>query len=262
MAAERLSISYFVAGAMARDLVLFHVFGHEIQQATRDIDLAVHVSGWDQFELLTSRLVESGKFTIPSRAAQRLRHVSGYPVDLLPFGGVEGSQQTITWPPTRDTVMNVIGYPQALQHALTVEVTTGVIAPVASLASLAVPKMFAWMDRGSADRKDALDVALILRRYGETLGTEMLHADGAAVLEAVGFDYERAGARMLGQHARAVVGEPTAARLLAHLEDAAIRDRLTIHVAAGYTHTTDQLRLAEQLLDEFCAGLSGAPSPG
>src|SRR5688572_29944180 len=97
-AARDLSIDYFVAGAIARDIVLLNVFGIDTIRATRDIDLAVHVASWDQFAALKARLVESHGFVRANGAPQRL-HYSMYPVDLVPFGGVVEPNGNIEWPP-------------------------------------------------------------------------------------------------------------------------------------------------------------------
>lgn len=72
-AARDLAIDYFVTGAMARDIVLLNVFGFDTIVATRDIDLAVHVSGWDQFDALKQRLIDSHGFSIGSAAAPSVR---------------------------------------------------------------------------------------------------------------------------------------------------------------------------------------------
>lgn len=40
---------YFVAGAMARDLVLVNAFGLPPGRATRDIDFGIAAESWEQF---------------------------------------------------------------------------------------------------------------------------------------------------------------------------------------------------------------------
>jgi len=50
--AESQNIKFFIVGATARDLVLHHGFGIEARRATKDIDLAVQVASWDEFQAL------------------------------------------------------------------------------------------------------------------------------------------------------------------------------------------------------------------
>jgi predicted nucleotidyltransferase len=255
-AARDLDIGYFVAGAMARDIVLLNVFGFETIRATRDIDLAVHVSGWGQFDALKMRLIASHDFSMGEGAAQRVFYSGIYPVDLVPFGGVVEKDGSINWPPEGAIVMNVAGYKEALDTILRVEVKPGTVVPVASLASLAMLKVFAWVDRGHRDRKDAQDLALLLRRYADTIDPDDLHGSEAAVLDAVDYNIERAGARLLGKHIRQIAAPKTARELLSHLEREPTRNRLTIDMAQALRQSDDPVELADQLLGDFIVGLS------
>jgi predicted nucleotidyltransferase len=47
-------------GATARNILLTGVFGLSAGRATRDVDLAVAVEGWPQFEAIKVRLVGTG----------------------------------------------------------------------------------------------------------------------------------------------------------------------------------------------------------
>ena len=255
-AARDLAIDYFVAGAMARDIVLLNVLGFDTLRATRDIDLAVNVSGWDQFDALKMRLIDSHGFSMGNGAAQRVYYASAYPVDLVPFGGVVGNDSNIKWPPDSAIVMNVLGYNEALDTTLKVEVKPGTVIPVASLASLAMLKVFAWIDRGHRDRKDAQDLALLLRRYADTIDAGDLHNSEAAVLDAVDYDYERAGARILGKHVRQMAAARTVDELLSNLQSEPTRNRLTMHMAQTLRSAEDPVEVADQLLGDFIAGLS------
>lgn len=89
-----LAVDYFAVGAMARDILLTGVFGISAGRATRDVDLAVAMKGWQEFEAMKTRLVGTGAFRSDEHIAQRLYCVlgstgRGYPLDLIPFGGVE-----------------------------------------------------------------------------------------------------------------------------------------------------------------------------
>lgn len=58
--AEASAIEYLVVGAMARDLVLVHGFGSNIERGTRDMDFGIHVASWDEFSVLRDRLLQAG----------------------------------------------------------------------------------------------------------------------------------------------------------------------------------------------------------
>jgi predicted nucleotidyltransferase len=151
---------------MARDIVLYGVFGIDTGRGTLDVDFAVALDSWPQFDAVKRRLIATGAFAPDGSTMHRLvyqEHLGqkGYPIDLLPFGGVEQQPNTIAWPPDLSVVMNVAGYRDALAAAQEVEVHPGLVVRVASLPALAVLKLFAWADRGAGNRKDALDLALL-----------------------------------------------------------------------------------------------------
>jgi predicted nucleotidyltransferase len=117
-------------------------------------------------------------------------------------------------------------------------------------------KVFAWIDRGHRNRKDAQDLALLLRRYADTIDPGDLHGSEAAVLDAVEYDYERAGARILGKHVQQMAARQTVVELLSHLQREPTRNRLAIDMAQALRSSEDPVELADQLLGDFIAGLS------
>ena len=125
--AREADCAYFVAGATARDLILVNIHGLRPGRATRDIDFGIAVENWDRFALLKERLVATGDFTSDHRALQRLTYsdrAAGFtiPVDLIPFRGVTAADGTIEWPPSRDIVMNVAGFEEALASSIPIQI--------------------------------------------------------------------------------------------------------------------------------------------
>jgi predicted nucleotidyltransferase len=257
--ARELALDYFVVGAMARDILLNGVFGLSAGRATRDVDLAVAVEGWPQFEAIKVRLVRTGAFVSDERAAQRLYHRAAserrdYPLDLVPFGGVERPGNKIAWPPDGSVVMNVAGYGEALASAVPVEVEPGFAVRVASLPGLAILKLVAWADRGIGDPRDAIDLATLLRRYGAAGNEDRLYGAEIGVLEVVNYDLDLAGARLLGMDAGRIAAPSTRGQILALFDDAARLDRLVLDVARGLPATQDAVAAAGELLAQFKAG--------
>ena len=66
-----------MTGATARDILLVGVFGLETGRGTRDVDLAIAVDGWPQFEAVKTRLVETGAFEADERVIHQLFHLPG-----------------------------------------------------------------------------------------------------------------------------------------------------------------------------------------
>ena len=61
-AAEAEGIAHMLVGATARDVLLTHVFGLELRRATYDVDFAVAVKDWAQFEALRAGLLARKTF--------------------------------------------------------------------------------------------------------------------------------------------------------------------------------------------------------
>lgn len=213
-AAKQLHIPYFVIGATARDILIEHVHGLETTRATRDIDFAVAVSSWEAFSQLKEHLIGTGEFQAGEQS-HRLTFGQGngaYPLDLVPFDGVEHEGE-IAWPPTGDFVMNVTGYREAHDSALDVEIEPGFTVRVVSLPAMVILKILAWNDRPDRD-KHAADVLLILRNYHQTGQLDRLYDDdNIALLEKHGYDLEVAGAALLGRDARRDVARETRAQV-------------------------------------------------
>lgn len=258
--ARALGIDYFVTGATARDILLVGVFGLETGRGTRDVDLAIAVGGWPQFETVKTRLVETGAFQADEGVIHRLFHLResgrrGYPIDLIPFGGIEDPAATIAWPPDRSIVMNVAGYREAFDAARPVEIDPGCVVRVVSLPGLAILKLLAWGDRGAADPRDAIDLAMLLRQYGAAGNEDRLYGAESGVLEAAGYDVDLAGARLLARDAARIGGAETRARLLALLDDARHLERLARAMARDMGAVPDPVAAAGKLVGQFTAGL-------
>ena len=99
-----LGLDVFLVGATARIILLENVFGLHTGRATRDVDFAFSVENWDQFQAIKDRLTSTSAFEEAGRVAQRLIYEPANEhykciVDLIPFGGLENSPNTIAWPP-------------------------------------------------------------------------------------------------------------------------------------------------------------------
>lgn len=151
--------------------------------------------------------------------------------------------------------MNVAGYREALAAAPAVEIQPGFVVRVVSLPGLAILKLFAWADRGVEDRRDAIDLATLLRQYGEAGNEDRLYGPEIAVLETLNYDLDLAGPRLLGRDAARITGPPTRNQILALLDDARRLDQLLRHMAPAFRGAEDPIEKAEALVVQFKAGL-------
>lgn len=191
-----------LVGATARDLLLFYAHGIKTARGTEDIDLAFAVASWTDFEKLRKSLVSSAAFRPHPSGMHTLLYREHVIVDLIPFGGLENADGTISWPPHGDTVMSVIGFEEALESSIDALLPSGRQVAVVSLPMLAVLKVLAWSERRMQEpRKDASDLLLILQNYLDAGNSERLYSEAGQLLEGPDFDYERAGAWLAGKDA-------------------------------------------------------------
>jgi len=190
---------YFLAGATARDLLLEHAHGINPGRNTRDLDLALMVGDWPAFESIRLRLINSGRFAPLGSTLHKLRFDDICELDLIPFGAIEETDRTIVWPPDGGIVMGVFGFREVYDNTLLMQLPGGEVMRIVSLPALVVLKLVAWEDRRlRRPGTDAHDIAIILRRYLDAGNQERLYTEAAHLLDAPDFDYEEAGAWLLG----------------------------------------------------------------
>lgn len=247
---------YFLAGATAREVLLRHVFGRPPGRRTLDVDFGIAVRDWDHFRVLKSALVEQAGLTAHPSMVQRLTHNStpAVVVDLIPFGGVESADRTIAWPPEEDIVMRVIGFSDGLESAVLVRLDENLVIPVVSIPVLLVLKLFAWVDR-KHEKRDAADILTLLKEYGDTGNEDRLYDEELSILEGEGYDFELAGARLIGRDAAGSISEDTKQRVRDILKSDSQMEELTNQIIiSSVRDDSEQVRRCELLVSRLREG--------
>lgn len=262
----RSELRYVLVGATARDLMLTHIHGIPALNATDDIDLAVAVRSWDEFHRFRGALLRADHFEPDKVKPYRVRYKPrdegfGYPVDILPFGGVETADHHVEWPLDGRARMNVIGYEEAIASSVDVRLSPTVVARTITLPIFTALKIFAWKDRGyQGSSKDATDLALVLVNYAKAGNGNRLWEDHMSTLEAVDYDLDVAGAHLLGADVRSACAEATVKALLTVLADGRAREILATEMARRRMSASVDLGGVEWRLRQFEAGLRGEPA--
>lgn len=258
-ASKVLGFPVFLVGATARIILLGNIYGLKAGSATSDVDFAFALDNWEQFKAIKAFLVSNANFeesiNIPHRLLFQLPTLPHKAmVDLIPFGGIETSPNAIAWPPDMSVIMNVAGYSDALDAAVTVEVGPGINMAVASLPGIAILKLFAWEDRGRENWKDAADLAVLLRSYHEAGNENRIYEEPAiTALVAVGYDIELAGAWLLGKDVAAMASAQTNRDLKELLTGAKSR-RLIEDMARTMLAKENPLEYSRRLFEQFTKG--------
>ncbi len=196
--ATNLNIPFFVVGATARDVILKYSYDINTIRATIDIDLAVRVPDWEQYDMLRRDLIMTGMFENDNRVPQRILYQGSYPVDIVPFGKVQDQNGHISWPPEHEIKLNALGFEESFNDSILVRLRSDPPLDVrfASLVGQAVLKLISWKDDYPNRAKDAHDLLWIMLRYIDSGNQERLFGEESDLLEK---DFELASARLLGR---------------------------------------------------------------
>ena len=247
-------VELLVIGASARDIVLLHGYDIQPKLSTNDIDFAIQVASWDEFNNLREGLIETGNYRADRKIKHRLYFQENMPIDIIPFGALVGENHQLSWPPGHEINMNMLGYNEAHESSINVRLRDNPLLDlkVVSPASYVVLKLIAWCDRADKTNKDALDIALIMRSYMEIDNERRLANEHSDITEDDDFDYRKAGARMLGRDIAKLSSDETLAFIKALLKtetDEQKRYKLVESMSRGkYAYDFDEcLELLESL---------------
>jgi len=155
--------------------------------------------------------------------------------------------------------MNVAAFTDVLANAVEVQIAETTWIPVASLAGLAVLKLFAWLDR--RDPRDAADLQRFMETYADAGNTDRLYESEGEELERVGYDMELAGAYLLGRDAHSLANEANRARLAEALSEPMI-DSLVLAMTRMRGSLEDHTHYSAALLSGLLRGLKPLPDVG
>ena len=200
-------------------MILNYVYDIKVYRATNDIDFAVRVKSWEEYDKLIDEVEKAG-FRKDERIAHRF-YTEALIIDFIPFGEITDKNTNITWQDNDKKEMNVIGFEDAFANTeeLLIQTEPNVIVQAASVESLVMLKIFAWNDRSAEMRlKDAMDLYLIVSTYLRAGNEERLFEDHTDIVTET-VDYELTGARLLGRDIARVASDEVKSSLLNILSD-------------------------------------------
>ena len=162
---RQLGAEVFVVGAAARDIALRLLDVTNAPRRTMDLDVAVMLQEWNQYERLTSILLQN--HFEKAREKQRFYYLGSngrirFEVDIVPFGAIAEEDQ-VAWPPEGSPVMSVRCFEDVMRAADKVTVDGDFAFRLASLSGQFLIKLDTWNDRRMKTKKDAVDMAFLLQ---------------------------------------------------------------------------------------------------
>lgn len=164
---------------------------------TEDLDLAVSVG----LEAYPGVLASLEGWRRDRRIEHRWRTSGDVRIDVLPAGPALLEQGSIAWP-NSGAIMNLLGVDLAFDEPFGFAVTPDLEVSVATVPSVIVMKMIAYLDRPEHRERDLEDIAHVLEVYLDEADDRRLASrlyDGT-----VRVDFEHQCAFLLGEDVRAV----------------------------------------------------------
>jgi len=218
-AARDSNADLFLVGAFAREVLFYHLHDIETERKTLDTDVSVRVANWNAFQNVRGALEKYGFEGKDNVVEKFIDSVSKREIDVIPFGAVAGSDARLTWPNDGPT-WNVLGFEEALNHALfiSVQAASGAVRPfrVANIASLVMLKMISFYDRPNDRKRDVRDIGFMIQHYCEAGNQAQLLASPQLVARAAQ-DPLIASAFLMGMDIQRIAHPDTRAFLLGQL---------------------------------------------
>lgn len=158
---------FVIIGAYARDL-FFEQRGIELNLSTKDVDFAVLIDDWEDFEKIKNALIMKLGFKASDRFYRLIFNYT--PIDLLPFGKIQDSNCSVRWPTGFRENMKVMGFKEAYENSVLIEIEEVKIRTIIPEMLVAL-KISSW---SHGDRvKDAIDIMHVLKNV-EALCPDLL----------------------------------------------------------------------------------------
>jgi len=198
-------IHFYVIGATARDIIM-QIHDEKVGRATHDLDIAIAISNWDEFQKVEEGIVNIEGFEKDKTQKQRFIYLNDFQLDIVPFGEVMKEDDKIFWPPEKDIAMSVLGFSEVNEETNTVKIDDNIEIQIASLAGVFILKTVAWLDRNLKGNKDADDMAFIINNY-HNINEQRAIEEHFDLYEVDEFDTQIAGSRLLGRDISTLLSE-------------------------------------------------------
>ncbi len=162
-----LQLDVYVVGALARDIAMEILEMPPSRRRTSDLDVAIALKDWSQFELLSENLLKNN--FVKGKPKQRFYYkgVDGkndYEIDIVPFRELEEDEK-VAWPPEGNPEMSVKCFRDVMNIADTVVIEDAITIKMAPLSGQFLIKFDTWLDRHLLTDKDAADMLYIMDNF-------------------------------------------------------------------------------------------------
>jgi len=205
---DSIDTKFYIIGATARDIIFSAIHNQEPGRKTFDLDIAIAIPNWDDFEKISADLSNLDDFKKSTDQKQRFHYKGIYELDIVPFGEIAKEDQNIYWPPEEDHAMSVKGFSEVAKNTIALNVDEEFTVNVASLPGIFILKLIAWKDRHNKTGKDADDISFIIDSYLE-INEDNLEEKNYDIYDDDKYDTYNAGAILIGRDLKKLfTGQP------------------------------------------------------
>lgn len=215
-------------------------------RATNDIDIVVGV-GLDQYP---GGLADRAGWSREREGEHAWRSPEGVKVDIVPAGPELLKRGKLTWPRS-GFEMNLTGLRLAFEHGLPLPLSESASVLLATLPTLAVLKLVAFLDRPEEREDDLRDIAYLLESFLADLDARRFQ------LISENVSYDNSAAYAMGLDIKAIVNQEEETSIRRFLEDASDESGRTHArlIRVGPRHWNRDPDLLPGRLNAFARGL-------
>lgn len=249
----KLNVPYYLIGATAVALNLLRE-GIKPSRGTKDIDFAIMISSFKEFDSIVAELVKFGFNKV--QAPWTFYHPKfNTVIDLLPFGQIE-ENFTVNFN-QRNTSLHVLGLSEVLQKSETIKIEEKSVQ-IPSLAGMVILKLISWSDRPEERENDLYDILKIIEHYFDLNFNEIVDSHFDTFPSDDTLDQLKISARVLGRKSSVFlnISEGINNRILKTINENII-DIEKSAIAKQWIRGKDwDLKYAVEILDELKKGLT------
>lgn len=164
------NVRWYMIGANAINMN-FELREESEMRVTEDIDFAVYLNGYPEFETIKQDLVDLDFKWNESRPYRFTRASDSLILDIIPFGGISSEDEIEFY--GGKVRLSVKGLREMMGETVLVSMDNNVRFHLASLDALAVLKLISWNERPEWRGKDIEDFLYILDKYFDLHSNEI-----------------------------------------------------------------------------------------
>jgi predicted nucleotidyltransferase len=142
---SRLDANFYLIGAVAKDMWMSGIHDVVLGRVTNDLDLAVFVENENQYEILRTELINTGRFSAVKSGRYTFLFVGHTQIDMLPFGGLNIDEFNLRYSIALTAVPN--GFAEVFEKGTAQIEIQGQNFAVSTLPGIVLLKLIAYDDR-------------------------------------------------------------------------------------------------------------------